>query len=82
MYIHNVFSKIDFNLVCKTVHIDIESAQCLLKTNRVCVPSIQRNSTACICLDVLPLKNEKNQLSHKTKLAAMYLRLYYDSRPY
>ena len=50
------FPKMTFNPVCKTVDIDIESAQCLLKTNKVCVPSIRGNSTACICLDVLPLK--------------------------
>jgi hypothetical protein len=71
--VHNEFSKVDFNLVCKTFHIDIESAQCLLKTNKVCVPSIRGKSTACICLDVLLLKNEKVELSHKTKLSAMYL---------
>ena len=58
MNMDNEFSKFDFDLDCKTVHIDIESAQCLLKTNKVCVPSIQGNSTACICLDVLPLKNK------------------------
>ena len=36
----NESSKNDFNPVCKTFHIDIESGQCPLKTNRVRAPAI------------------------------------------
>ena len=50
----------NFKLMCKTFHIDVESAQCPLETSRVRAPAIRWNSTACICLDFLPLKNEKS----------------------
>ena len=49
-----------FKPMCKTFHIDVESAQCPLETSRVRAPAIRWNSTACICLDFLPLKNEKS----------------------
>ena len=49
-----------FKPMCRTFHIDVESAQCPLETSRVRAPAIRWNSTACICLDFLPLKNEKS----------------------